>query len=118
MLERPWAEHFAREWVANWNARDLDAVLAHYAPHVVFRSPRIALVLGEGRSSVRGAGELRSYWQKALSAAKDLHFELREVFSGSDAVTIVYRNHHGQDVAETLVFDRDRKVIEGIVTWR
>jgi hypothetical protein len=36
---------------------------------------------------------------------------------GSDAITICYRNHRRQDVAETLVFGKDLKVIEGIVTY-
>ena len=33
------AEAFAEEWVAAWNARDLDRILAHYAPDIVFRAP-------------------------------------------------------------------------------
>ena len=28
-----------------------------------------------------------------------------------------YRNHRGDGVAETLVFDGDRKIVEGIVTY-
>jgi ketosteroid isomerase-like protein len=118
MIDRAWAEEFAREWRANWNARDLDRVLSHYAPNVVFRSPRIAVALGNDRAFVSGLTELRDYWRKALDAASELHFEVSGLFVGSDALTILYRNHRNQEVAETLVFGEDGKVIEGIVTAR
>jgi ketosteroid isomerase-like protein len=117
MIDRSWAEAFAKEWVANWNARDLDALLSHYSPSVVFRSPLIFGVLGQNRTYVAGIGQLRDYWQQALSANKELHFDLTQVLVGSDAITIYYRNHRRQDVAETLVFGKDLKAIEGIVTY-
>jgi len=116
LIDRTWAEKYAHEWASNWNARDLEALLTHYATNVVFRSPRIAAILGEGKASVTGIAELREYWRKALDVAKELRFDISDVLIGSDAITILYRNHRGQDVAETLVFDSDLKVIEGIVT--
>jgi hypothetical protein len=117
LINRTWAEDFAREWAANWNARDLDAVLSHYAPNVVFRSPRISAVLKKNTACVLGLAELRDYWHKALDIAKELRFEISHVFVGSDAITIVYRNHRRQKVAETLVFGDNCKIIEGIVTY-
>lgn len=36
------ARKLAEDWVAAWNARDLDAVMSHYSPEVVFESPRVA----------------------------------------------------------------------------
>ncbi len=52
MIERLWAERFARDWASNWNEKDLNALLSHYAPEVIFRSPRIAVVLGTQQASV------------------------------------------------------------------
>jgi ketosteroid isomerase-like protein len=117
VIERAWVERYAHEWAANWNARDLDSLLAHYAPNVVFRSPRIPIVLGTQRTYVSGIEELRAYWCKALELAKDIRFEVDSVGVGGDAVSILYRNHRGDHVAETLVFDESLKVIEGIVTY-
>jgi ketosteroid isomerase-like protein len=68
MINRAWAERFAAEWAASWNARDAAAVLAHFSDDVVFRSPLIAKVLGEGRTFVSGLPALRDYWTKALAA--------------------------------------------------
>ena len=117
MIDRPWAERFALEWAASWQSKDLDALLSHYSPSVVFRSPRISAVLGTYQASVSGLSELRNYWRKALDAAKEIQFEIASVGVGSDALTIVYRNHRDDHVAETLVFGEDGKVIEGIVTY-
>ncbi len=104
-MERSAAERFAREWVEAWNARDLMAILAHYAEDIVFHSPRIADVLGTSRPSVSGKAELTDYWSRALAHAPELKFELTSVLVGSDALTILYLNHRNQDVAETFLFD-------------
>ena len=105
MLDRTFAEHFAAEWLSAWNARDLDAILRHYADDIEFHSPRIAAVTGRDVDAVRGKEELRAYWTAGLAAAPDLHFVLERVLVGSDALTILYRNHRGQQVAETFVFE-------------
>jgi len=117
MIERSWAEAYAREWAAHWNSRDLDALLRHYAADVTFRSPRIAVVMGGDQTSLVGVEALRAYWQRALELAPVLRFELDNVGVGSDSMTILYRNHRGDRVAETLVFGTSGKVIEGIVTY-
>ena len=117
MIDRPWAERFAREWAANWQAKNFDALISHYSPDVVFRSPRISVVLGKHRTCVSGLSELRDYWRKALDAAKEVRFEILSVGVGNNCLTIVYRNQRDDHVAETLVFGQDDKVIEGIVTY-
>ena len=40
------ARELAEEWVAAWNAHDLDAIMALYAPGVVFQTPTIIDTLG------------------------------------------------------------------------
>ncbi|MGI9376469.1 MAG: nuclear transport factor 2 family protein [Tsuneonella suprasediminis] len=50
-------EMFAANWIANWNARDLDAILAHFAEDARFISPLAAELTGspiiEGKASLR-----------------------------------------------------------------
>jgi hypothetical protein len=57
---------FAQAWIAAWNARDLDAILSHYASDVVFLSPYAECVIGTGR--VVGIEALRSYWRRGPDA--------------------------------------------------
>jgi ketosteroid isomerase-like protein len=117
MINQQWAERFAREWAANWHAKDLEALLGHYSPDIVFRSPRISAVLGKPQASVAGLAELRDYWRKALDAAKEVRFEVASIGVGSDALTILYKNQRDDHVAETLVFDEQGKIIQGIVVY-
>lgn len=112
------ARAFARRWAAAWNDRDLDRILEHYAEDVVFHSPRIRLVLEVDVDAVRGREALRHYWRRALDEARDLYFEIDEVFVGADAVTLLYTNHRAQRVAETLVFDAAGKIVLGVAAYQ
>lgn len=99
MIEAP---AFAREWIAAWNGRDLEAILAHYADDIVFASPKAATITGS--PVVNGKEALRAYWREALDRAPDLHFQLLEVFAGSDCVSIVYLRNGAMRVCETMEF--------------
>jgi ketosteroid isomerase-like protein len=111
------AQTFAEEWIAAWNERDLDRILSHYADNVVFRSPRIGLITGDATCVVRGIDALRAYWQQAFDRNPDLRFELERVYASKDAITIAYRNHRGQNAAETVVFDGQGLVAEGLAAY-
>jgi ketosteroid isomerase-like protein len=117
MIDRAFAERFAKEWIEAWNAHDLDAILSHYADNVVFHSPRIALVMSEQIECVAGKPALARYWGKALASAADLHFAFERLYIGSDSLTIAYRNHRSQNAAETFVFGDDSLVKESIATY-
>jgi ketosteroid isomerase-like protein len=117
MITEEQARKFTGEWIAAWNGRDLDAVLAHYCDDIVFHSPRIAQVMGERWAAVHGKAELSDYWSRALAAAPHLHFELEEVLLGSDCLTILYRNHRQQRVAETFLFDESGLVTESFAAY-
>lgn len=100
---------FARDWEAAWNAHDLDRILSHYAPGVVFRSKK-ALT---GQAELTGLPALRAYWAAALATQPDLRFQVTEVFVGPDMLVLTYRNHRGLHAAETLRFGPDGLVVEG-----
>ena len=101
----PDAPAFAREWIAAWNARDLERVLGHYAERVT----------GSGR--VEGHDSLRRYWRTGLAANPDLSFSFDAVLAGHGALTILYRNHRGQQVAETVEFDAQGKVARSVACY-
>ena len=106
------AESFAHEWIAGWNARDLDAILAHYADDVVFSSPKAAEITGSAR--VVGKSALAAYWRAALARSPALHFELERVYAGDGCLAIAYIRNGTQRVAETLEFENGR-VVRGYV---
>jgi ketosteroid isomerase-like protein len=117
MIDADAAQTFAREWVKAWNDHDLEAILSHYAEDVVFHSPRIRLVTGKNVVALNGKAALRDYWGRALELARDLYFEVDQVFTGSDALTILYTNHRQQTVAETFIFGADGKVAQSVAAY-
>jgi len=65
---------FAEDWIAAWNRRDVDAVLAHFADEAQFVSPVARAVVG--RSLLRNKQELADYWRGALERISTLEFTL------------------------------------------
>lgn len=107
------AAHFAQDWIAGWNARDLDAIMTHYADGVVFSSPKALEITGS--ATIVGKPALRAYWERALARAPKLHFELERVYGGADCVTIAYLRNGETHVCETMEFSGG-KVVRGVVT--
>jgi hypothetical protein len=65
---------FAESWIAAWNRRDVEAVLAHYSEEAQFVS-RVARNL-VGPPTLRNKQELESYWRTALARISTLEFKL------------------------------------------
>ena len=111
------AQAFAEEWVAAWNARDLERVLRHYGDDVEFISPTAAVVVPSSGGVIKGKHALREYWAAALPKNPALHFELLEVLDTVTGACVLYRNHHGQTVAETMLVDDLGLVIRGVAAY-
>ena len=98
------AQAFAEQWVRDWNAHDIDALLRHFTDDVVFTSP-VAMRLFGGDGVMRGKEALRAYWSDGIKLIPDLHFEVLGVYAGISTVVINYRNQVGGMVCEVLTFD-------------
>lgn len=114
MIEKGFAEAFAREWLDAWNAHDLERIFTHYTDDFEMTSPLIVERMGEASGVLRGKDAIRPYWQKGLDAEPPLHFELDFVMHGVASITIVYRNQRGTRVAEVLFFGGDGRVVRGV----
>ncbi|MDA8355525.1 MAG: nuclear transport factor 2 family protein [Actinomycetota bacterium] len=106
---------FANEWIANWNSRDVEAVLSQYADDVVFSSPTALRVVPASDGTVQGKDALRNYWTLALEANPDLHFELVGTYAGIDTIVMHYRNQQGALVNEVVTF-RGGLIVAGHAT--
>lgn len=110
MIEQDFFEHFAADWIESWNAHDLERILSHYADDFEMSSPRIADVVGEASGKLKGKERVGAYWAKGLALSPDLHFELISILTGVGSVTLYYKNHRGQFVAEVFHFNAEGKV--------
>jgi hypothetical protein len=105
-MDQTEARAFAEQWAKDWNAHDVEALLAHFTDDVVFTSPVAIRVLG-GDGVIRGKEALRRYWSEGIRLIPDLRFEVLGVYVGISTVVINYRNQAGGVVSEVLTFDGD-----------
>jgi ketosteroid isomerase-like protein len=106
-MDQEFAARFVAEWQAEWNAHDLEGLLAHYRDDVVFTSPVAVAVVG-GDGVIRGKDALRQYWARGLPLIPDLHFDVLGYYVGVDTLVINYRNQKGGLVCEVLTFQSDQ----------
>lgn len=109
MIEPGWAEDFARDWIAGWNSRDLDRILAHYADDFEMTSPLIVQRLGVADGKLKGKEAVRRYWSQGLAATPDLRFRLIDVIVGVHSVAIIYESHTlARTVVEYIQFNEQK----------
>ena len=103
-MDQAQAQAFAQQWVRDWNAHDVDALLEHFTDDVVFTSPVAVRILG-GDGVIRGKGALREYWSEGIRLIPDLQFEILALYAGISTLVINYRNQAGGLVSEVLTFE-------------
>jgi ketosteroid isomerase-like protein len=104
------AHELARDWIAAWNAHDLDRIMAHYESDVVLISPFAAQLLGSADGKVAGKENVRRYFQKGLEAFPSLRFKLVEVLWGVSSVVLYYENQSGTRTAEHMEISPNGKI--------
>ncbi|MDV6331172.1 nuclear transport factor 2 family protein [Asticcacaulis sp. 201] len=107
---------FADDWVAAWNAHDIERVLAHFDEDAIFTSPFATRIRPDSGGRLQGKAEIRDYWSAGIEAIPDLHFTVEAVFAGVDHLVILYTNQAGVRVSEVLRL-RAGRVIEGHGTY-
>lgn len=117
MLTKEQAHRFAQEWIAAWNAHDLDQIMAHYEEEMELISPVAAQLLGRSDVTVKGKADLRAYFQTGLAAYPSLQFDLKEVFWGVGSVVLYYANQRGTHTAEYMEISPQGKVSRVVANY-
>ena len=118
MITEKQAEEFASSWIAAWNEHDLERVLSHYSEDFEFSSPVISKMMSENSGMLKGKANIRIYWQTALERFPDLRFELIEVLTGVESITVYYKAVLGKTGAEVFIFGGDGKVCRSMAHYR
>src|SRR5471032_1988107 len=87
-VTRDEAVNLAHQWVAAWNAHDLDLIMTHYEEAIELTSPVAAQLLGTPDGKVVGKPHVRAYFQRGLEAYPELHFRLEDVLWGMNSVVL------------------------------
>jgi predicted ester cyclase len=109
-LTRDEAWKLANDWVAAWNAHNLDMIMAHYEDAIELTSPVAAQLLGTTDGKIVGKANVRAYFQRGLAAYPDLQFRLENVLWGVNSVVLYYANQKGTRSAEFMELSAAGKV--------
>ncbi len=108
---------FAEEWVAAWNAHDLERILSHYSEDFEIITPMIKISLSIDAGSLKGKAAIANYWRAALEKMPDLHFELLDVCTGVNSIAVYYKSVMNKLAIEVMEFDAEGKVERVVVHY-
>ena len=111
------AKAFAEEWVAAWNAHDLERILGHYSDDFEIITPMIKMSLGVDTGSLVGKAAIADYWRAALEKMPDLHFELLDVCTGVNSIAVYYKSVMDKLAIEVMEFDDAGRVERVVVHY-
>jgi predicted ester cyclase len=116
-VNRDDAWRLATDWIAAWNAHDLEAIVTHYEETVELTSPVAAQLLGAADGKVNGKAKLRAYFQRGLEAYPELRFQLEDVLWGVSSVVLCYKNQRGTRSAEFMELSESGKVVRVVANY-
>jgi hypothetical protein len=116
-VTREEAWHWAEDWVAAWNAHDLDRLMSHYEDAVELTSPVASQLLGTSDGKVVGTANLRAYFRRGLEAYPELQFHLVDVLWGINSVVLYYTNQKGTHTAEFMELSANGKVARVVANY-
>jgi hypothetical protein len=97
----------ADAWLAAWQARDLDAIMACYADDVDFAASTVAHRWGRPDGRLRGKAELRRHFELGLELAPDLTFTEEALLTSPGGYALLYRRENGNRVLDVVELDQD-----------
>src|SRR5437899_218401 len=116
-MNKEGAWKLANEWVAAWNAHDLDSIIAHYDDAIELTSPVAAKLLSTPDGKVVGTANLRAYFSRGLEAYPDLRFHLEDVLWGVNSVLLFYTNQAGRRTGEFMELSVKGKVSRVVANY-
>ena len=100
-------EFMAQQWVAAFNAHDLEKLLSLYDDNAEHFSPKLKIRKPETNGLVTGKDALRDWWQDAFDRLPSLHYKVTSLTANDQRVFMEYtRQVEGEDdmpIAEVLV---------------
>ncbi len=116
-MTREDAWNLASNWVAAWNAHDLDLMMTHYDDAIELTSPVAAQLLGSSDGKVVGKANVRAYFQRGLEAYPELRFRLEDVLWGLSSVVLYYTNQKGTRTAEFMELSAIGRVVRVVANY-
>jgi ketosteroid isomerase-like protein len=95
----------ADAWLAAWEVRDLDAIMACYADDVDFVASTVTRRWGRPDGRLHGKAELRQHFERGLELAPDLAFTEETLLTSPSGYALLYRRENGNRVLDVVELD-------------
>ncbi len=100
------------DWKSTWETRDVDRIVAMYAPDATHASALVRQLLPEADGAVcRGRAQIAEYFRRALGRYRELRFDLLTVTEDVTRSAVEYHRHSDVDGANP------KHVLE-LLEWR
>ena len=111
-------EQIAFNWLAAFNAKKLENLLALYDEQAEHFSPKLAQRLPETKGLIQGKAALRDWWADAFDRIPSLHYQALTITANADRVFMEYlRQVDGEPnmkVAEVLEIKNEKIVFSRV----
>ncbi|MFB4301085.1 nuclear transport factor 2 family protein [Actinomadura sp. NTSP31] len=96
----------ADQWLAGWEARDLDAVMACYSEDVDFVASTVVTRWDRPDGQLRGKAELRRHFERGLELAPELRFIEEAFLTSPGGYALLYRRENGNRALDVVELDQ------------
>jgi ketosteroid isomerase-like protein len=103
----PDARTCAKEWVAAWNAHDLDQIMAHYAADVILEAQTVVSRWKKPDGRLVGKEELRKHFALGLQLSPQLKFTIEDIFLAPSGYALLYRRENGNRAIEAVTLNNE-----------
>ena len=102
----------AMQWLEDWNARDMEKIMKHYADDVVLYSPSVIRRWNVPDGKLTGKEAVRKHFAKGLEEVPALHVVFHSILFGINSIILFYARETGMKAADFILFDSSGKVKE------
>lgn len=82
-----------RDWLAAFNDKDLERLLALYADDCTHTSPKLRVQRPESGGKLHGKPALRAWWDEAFRRLPQLRYESQTITADAHRVVLEYLRH-------------------------
>ncbi len=102
----------ALQWMQDWNRRNIESVMEHYAEDVEFYSPTVIERWRCAEGKLVGKAAVERHFRKGMEEVPGMQFEFHHILYGVESVILFYKRETGVLAADLVLFNEKGKVRE------
>jgi hypothetical protein len=111
-MDKEKLQQAAHQWINDWNQRNLENIMTHYADDVQFYSPTVVRRWNIAEGKLIGKALVEQHFRKGIEEVPGIQFEFHSILYGVESVILFYKRETGKLAADLVVFNEAGKVRE------